>query len=280
VLPDWVRIDHPIPHVDVVVSFVVHHSAADELVAAIGCVLASACTTHVIIIENDRQKRDLPADPRVTRITAPTNLGYGRAHNIAFALARNASAHHLIANTDVVFAPSVLPALVACLDRHPAASAVAPRIVYPDGREQATARLLPSPLDLVAKRLVPGSTRAARFLCTAVAAATPLDLPFLSGCFLLVRRSVVDRIGGFDPRFFVYGEDVDLSRRLHAEGATLVLPTVSVTHQFRSEAEPSLWRHLLLVQGYIRYFGKWGWWRDAEREHLNRHALAAAQHKL
>lgn len=269
-LPDWVRVDRPIPRVDVVISFVVHCSPADEVAAAIRCALASSCSTHVIVIENDRQRRALPADPRVTWITAPRNLGYGKAHNIAFALAREASDHHLIANTDVDFAPSVLPALAACLDLDPAASAVAPQVTYPDGRWQATARLLPSPLDLVSKRLLPGSARAARFLCADITAATPIDLPFLSGCFLLVRRSALDRVGGFDPRFFVYGEDIDLSRRLHAEGATLLLPSATITHQFRSETTPSARRFLLLLQGYARYFSKWGWWTDTERDLINR----------
>jgi GT2 family glycosyltransferase len=277
-LPDWVQIDSPIPQVDVVVSFVLHHAPADEVAAAIRCVLASPCSTHVILVENDRLQRILPSDTRITRIVTPRNLGYGRAHNIAFALALGAADYHLIANSDVDFAPSVLPALIAYLDRHPAASAAAPRVNYPDGRRQATARLLPSPLDLVSKRLSPRSPRTAQFLYAGISSAEPLDVPFLSGCFLLVRCSTLERVGGFDPRFFVYGEDVDLSRRLHSEGATVLFPAAAITHQFRSEAAPSISRFLLLLQGYAHYFIKWGWCRDAERDRINRRATAAFRH--
>lgn len=262
--------------VDVVVSFVLYRTPPAEVDHAIACALASACSVHVIVVDNGGSAWRPPADDRISVVLAPSNLGYGRGHNAAFALRAGHARFHVIANTDVSFAPHVLPELIDYLQRAPAVAAVAPRVRYPDGRLQPTARLLPAPLDLLRRRLGQRQRPRDAFVRVGIDARKAMSLPFLSGCFLVVRADVLDRIGGFDPRFFVYGEDVDLSRRLHREGPTVLLPEVEIGHLFRSERAPSARRFALLVQGYARYFAKWGWVRDADRDEINRRAMAQA----
>lgn len=279
-LPNWLKAAE-IPRVDVVVSFVLHNPPAAEIDSAVAQVLRSSLRSHVIVVDNSSHPQPFShaGDDRVTLVRPPRNLGYGRGHNLALALSRGCSPLHLVANSDLWFADDAIANLAKVIESDERIGLVAPQLVYPDGRRQANGRLLPEPWDLIAKRS-PLATAAMRrrrdrFLLTQWGLRHRANLPFLTGCFMLFRRTTLEQLGGFDPRFFVFGEDVDLSRRAHRLGRTLLVPDVEVTHLARTEAQPSLRRTALMLAGYARYFNKWGWLRDTERDEMNQQALAA-----
>lgn len=91
---------------------------------------------------------------------------------------------------------------------------------------------------------------------------------------MLLRREALDAIGGFDERFFMYGEDVDLSRRMNAAWRTMFVPTDPVAHDYRS-AGVGLRRHPIKIRNMIRYFNKWGWFHDRDRTRRNAATIAA-----
>jgi GT2 family glycosyltransferase len=99
--------------------------------------------------------------------------------------------------------------------------------------------------------------------------AQQMDVPSLSGCFMFVRTSVFDQTGLFDPRFFLYFEDVDLSRRIHRKWRTVYYPNVTIYHGYQrgSYKDWSLLKHH--VVSAIRYFNKWGWFFDQDRLQTN-----------
>jgi GT2 family glycosyltransferase len=103
-----------------------------------------------------------------------------------------------------------------------------------------------------------------------------MDVPALSGCFMLMRMDAVLRAGLFDERYFLYFEDVDLSRRVGRIARTVFVPHVSIVHDYAKGSYRDwrlLWHHLVAA---TRYFNKWGWLRDEERDQVNAHALRAA----
>lgn len=287
VLPNWLTASEiSIPSVDIVVSLVLYEPPQGEADLAVHQVLRSDLSVHVIVVDNSKVPAMLfyEGDPRVTVIRTPQNLGYGKGHNLAIALGRQASNFHLIANTDLELPSSTIGALVNLMKADASVGLIAPQVIYPDGSRQANARLIPAPWDLIAKRM-PFKNRAMRrryerFLLTNWDHDRRADIPFLTGCFMLFRTSVLERLGGFDPRFFVFGEDVDLSRRAHRLTRTLFVPDVVVTHASRTESQPSMRLIALLAIGYMRYFNKWGWIRDAERETLNRTAIQRLEASL
>ena len=231
----------------------------------------------MILVDNGGAAPAVSDDPRITVIKADRNVGYGRGHNMALEASFDRSRFHLVANTDITFDEDVLDQLVGVMDADDRIGLCAPGIVYPDGRAQTNARLLPRPGDLLAKRL-PFATagtlrRRERFLLERWDRVEPGNIPFLTGCFMLFRRSVIDCLGGFDPRFFVFGEDTDISRRAHRIAHTVYVPDVRITHMSRTEAQPSLRRAALMMAGYARYFNKWGWVSDPERDMMNRNTL-------
>jgi GT2 family glycosyltransferase len=264
---------------ELIVSCVLFRTSEAEVAAMIGRVQQMPCPALLILIDNDPE-----AIPRKTwaegvlRIWTGANLGYGRAQNIAFNLSRGGAPFHLVANTDVEFDASEVAGLLDHMRAYPQIGLLAPRVRYPDGRLQHLCRLLPTPADLVSRRFFRwtrwGRERDRRYELKDWDYDQAADIPFLSGCFMLLRRSVLDRVGGFDPRFFLYWEDLDLSRRIHAVARTCFFPEVEIVHQYRSQSQ-SGWRTLRhLMLNAARYFNKWGWIADRERTQVNAATLA------
>jgi GT2 family glycosyltransferase len=96
-----------------------------------------------------------------------------------------------------------------------------------------------------------------------------VDVPSISGCFLMVRTKLFERIGVFDSRYFMYLEDVDLVRRIGSVARVSYDPRISITHTY---AKGSYYNKKLLryhITSAINYFNKWGWWVDVDRVKRN-----------
>jgi GT2 family glycosyltransferase len=99
-----------------------------------------------------------------------------------------------------------------------------------------------------------------------------MDVECLSGCFMFFRSSVLQAVGGFDERFFMYLEDFDLSRRARRVARNVYYPHVKVIHEHRRAHRSSL--RLLQAFGVsaFKFFNKWGWFeRASSREGAVRH---------
>ena len=210
----------------------------------------------------------------------PRNPGYGGGHNVAIREAVQAgSQYHAVMNPDIHFGAEVLPALVDYMECNRDIGLLAPRVQYPDGRPQYLCKLLPNPIDMLMRRLLPAlhqhSGRQAYYELRDSGYDRVMNVPVLSGCFMLVRTSVLPLTGLFDERFFMYFEDVDLSRRIGAVARTVYYPHVRIVHEYAkgSYRSPTLLRHHL--HSAICYFNKWGWFADADRTSINGMALEA-----
>ncbi|HET9087839.1 MAG TPA: glycosyltransferase family 2 protein [Acidobacteriaceae bacterium] len=204
------------------------------------------------------------------------NAGFGGGHNRALKeLASVDSKYHAILNPDVSFDADVLPELTNVMEARPDVGLIMPKIIYPDGRNQYLCKLLPAPVDLVLRRFLPGplkrlaQNRIASFELRNLDYDAPAYVPSLSGCFMFTRRSVLEEIGGFDERFFLYMEDVDLCRRMLARSRLLYWPQVTIEHVHQMGSYRNRKLLLLHVRSAIKYFNKWGWLRDRERSRMN-----------
>ena len=260
---------------DVCVSFVLFGNDQQEIERAIMQVKGGGLAIHIVIVDNSQPplNLDFAKSPQVTIITTNKNLGYGRGHNLALAASKGRCRYNLVMNTDLQMEREVVPGLVAFMDSHPEAGLTMPKVRYPDGSIQRLCRLLPVPADLLGRRFFArtrwAQARNAKYEFHDWNYDTIAEFPFLSGCFMLIRRSVLDAIGYFDERYFLYAEDLDLSRRIHAAARTLYVPTQTVVHEYRSQSRPSFRRLRYAAVSLIRYFTKWGWIHDPERNNAN-----------
>ena len=205
------------------------------------------------------------------------NIGYGGAHNLAIREAMElGSDYHAVVNPDIVFETGVLEALAVYMDAHSDAGWVMPKVEYPDGELQYLCKLLPSPADLILRRFFPASVgmRARdRFEMRDSGYDRQMNVPFLSGCFMFLRVDALRKVGLFDERFFMYGEDIDLSRRMHAVYKTMYYPEVSIVHAHERASFKNRKMLRVHIANIVRYFNKWGWFFDRERRRVNAEAV-------
>lgn len=265
-------------------SIVSYHNDPDEIAQVLHSVAATPVEATVYLIDNSHTDA-LGAVARefgARYLHRPDNPGFGAAHNLAIADAlANGSTYHLVLNPDVTFGPDVIPALLSYMEGHRDIGLIMPDIRYPDGSRQHLCKLLPHPADLLVRRFSPALYRLSGRLDTYEMRRSGysriMDVPALSGCFMFLRASLLGKVGGFDERFFMYLEDVDLSRRIGRCARTVFFPSVSITHAYRKGSYRSsvlLTRH---IRSAIRYFNKWGWFFDDERHAVNRAALHALE---
>jgi GT2 family glycosyltransferase len=181
--------------------------------------------------------------------------------------------YHLILNPDIFFKKGVLEELYKYMETHQDVANIMPKVIYPNGDLQYLCKLIPTSFDLFMRRFIPNCSfkrrRQYKFELRKSGYDTIMNVPYLSGCFMFLRTDALKKVGLFDERFFMYGEDVDFSRRLHEEFKTIYYPKVSIVHDHAQESYKSmkmLWVHIINI---IRYFNKWGWFFDKKRGVFN-----------
>lgn len=170
------------------------------------------------------------------------NVGYGTAINRAARSLRSRrengevrSDYFLFANPDVTFTPGALDALVDALERNPQAACAGPLIQQDDGTPYPSARTVPTLRNGIGHALLghiwPSNPWTKQYRADAVM-DTERDAGWLSGSCLLVRWDAFDEIGGFDERYFMYMEDVDLGDRFARAGwRNRFVPSAVIHHE-------------------------------------------------
>ena len=201
--------------------------------------LRAADVGHVVVVDNASTDASATAinsaDPEVDVVFEPKNLGYGTAANRG-AMRGNAP-YVLIANPDVSFGADAVDRLVAALDRFPDAAAAGPRIVDVEGHTYPSARAFPDFVTGAAHALlglfVPKNRWSKRYRSEEAPAfeVTARDSDWVSGACIVFRRVAFESVGGFDERYFMYVEDLDVCWRLGRAGWRVVFePAAVVTH--------------------------------------------------
>ncbi|HET9651444.1 MAG TPA: glycosyltransferase family 2 protein, partial [Usitatibacter sp.] len=180
--------------------------------------------------------RDWPAGSApIEVIHGQGNVGYGRANNLV--LERLRSDAHLVLNPDVELAPDALVAALHALSAHAEVGLVAPAVFDEQGERQYLCKRFPSAWVLFLRGFAPEALRL-RFAETlahyemrdVIGDRFVAGVPLASGCFMLVRTELFRRLGGFDPRFFLYFEDYDLSLRIGREASIAYVPEARIVH--------------------------------------------------
>ena len=200
-------------------------------------------------------------------VTGHGNVGYGRGNNLA--LAGLASDVHLILNPDVELDREALAAGLRTLRENPDVGLVAPDVHAPSGTREFLCRRYPTVWVLFLRGFAPAFLRR-RFAADlehyemrdALGDRLVKGVPIASGCFQLARTALLQRLGGFDPRYFMYFEDYDLSLRVARESSIAYDPAARIVHHGGGAARKGV-RHLawFFASGF-RFFSRHGWkWR-------------------
>lgn len=221
-------------------AVVVNFEAGDHLLACVRSLLADRSAgdaPDVVVVDNASADDSLAtlqaALPGVRVVPAGGNLGYARAANRG--IAATVAPVVAVVNPDAVVHPGTAGALVGRLGAEPDLGAVGPRILSVDGSTYPSARAEPSPVDAAGHAVLGLLWRtnpwSRRYRQLDADPDRPRDADWVSGAAVWLRRRALDQVGGWDERYFMFLEDLDLCRRLRAAGWRVAYePGGVVTH--------------------------------------------------
>ena len=198
-----------------------------------------ACDYEIVVVDDKSSDdtvtivREKYADVRL--FANEKNVGFGRTVNVG--LNASKGEYILVLNNDTWMHAGALDALIGYLDTHAEAGIVGPKVLSGDGSlQQQCRRRIPSPMAALlyftgVARMFPKNPKIAGYLMTAADETQTTEVDAVSGACLMVRRSVVDTIHGFDEEYYLYGEDMDFCWRTKLAGWKVIYhPEAKLTH--------------------------------------------------
>ena len=186
----------------------------------------SSITHEIIVVDNasDDGSAEFIREkfPQINLIVSQTNLGFSKANNIALKVSKGKFI--FLINPDTIVSEDTITKMIEFLNEHPDAGLAGCKILNPDGSLQlACRRSFPGPWTSFCKvtglsALFPKSRLFARYNLTYLDENSTYEVDAISGSFMMMKREVYEKIGGFDEQFFMYGEDLDLCYRIQKNG--------------------------------------------------------------
>lgn len=258
-------IDDAVPDLSIIT---VSWNVRDLLRACLASIKDSCLSYSLEVFVVDNASSDGSADmvarefPGVHLLRNSANAGFTRGNNQALALSRGR--YVLFLNPDTRVEGDALAAMVAYMDAHPAAGALGPQLRYGDGSLQSSRRRFPTFGTALFESTPlawhwPGNPWAARYHMTDTPDDQTQPVDWVVGAALLVRRAVVEQIGGFDEGYFMYSEELDWCRRAGQAGwGAVYLPAARVIHyEGKSSEQAVAARHIRFQTSKLRYFRKY-----------------------
>lgn len=257
----------------VIAGIVTYNNPIVEVKRAVNSFFDCTFPSCLIIIDNNSAKgyieqlQDNLDELNIRLIQSGINKGFGFGHNIGI---KNAPAceYYLFLNPDIEIHKGTMEKLITFMDENPEVGLISPKVFNEDGSIQYLNKRLPTVFDLFARRFLPSLVQQISFIKRRMDYYIMLDkgydeiqeVPYITGCFMLFRKSVLDKVGGFDENFFLYLEEADITRRVNHIGfKSVYYPYASVTHKWARGAHKSIKLTWINIKSAVYYFNKWGW---------------------
>jgi GT2 family glycosyltransferase len=260
-----------ISNINVIASIVIYNHSYQELKPTLDSLLNAPSIQKIILVDNAISDwASSFSHTKIIYLKSENNFGFGYGHNLAINQYAKGSSFFLICNPDIAFENAQFEKLLNFASKNKAGLYL-PRIFKGDSTDQHGARLLPTPMNLFARRFSPalGEKLDQEYLLKKYSIEKPIFAPNLIGCFMLFASHHLLELGGFDERFFMYMEDVDLSRRCAEKYGAIYYPHAYITHLH----EQGSYKNKILLKAHLKsayqYFNKWGWFFDTGRQKIN-----------
>lgn len=265
---------------DIVCSLVIYKNDRKQLLEAINSFLNTDLKVRLVLIDNSPTNDliDIKKDVRVEYIYNPSNPGYGSTHNIAIRKYSMQAKYHLILNPDIYYGKGVIEDIISFMNLDETIGLVMPKVLYPDGKIQYLAKLIPSPFVFFARRFLPfdhfKKNISDKFELRFSGYDTIMEVPYLSGCFMVFTTEALKKINGFDEKIFMHMEDLDITRRCNDAGfKTIFYPNQIVYHDHLYKSFLTIVNLKMYFSSAFYYFNKWGWFFDRKRELINKQTI-------
>lgn len=225
---------------------IVNYNVKDFLLQCLYSIERAAVKIDVEVIVVDNRSSDgsiaylSPLFPSVEFIELPENIGFGRGNNVG--IMKAAAKYTLLLNPDTILADDTLTMMVDYMEKHPEVGIAGCKVLNGDGTFQVQCRRgFPTPWASFCKlfglqRLFPKSPLFARYNQTFRSEDETYYVDAVIGAFMFCRTDVLQSVGGFDPEFFMYGEDLDLCYRVFLKGWKTAYYHETTTIHFKGES--------------------------------------------
>lgn len=228
-------------------------------------VLRSVADAQILVVDNNSDDGSVEylreRFPQAEIIANDFNAGFGKANNMA--LAKATGKYVLFLNPDTVVAERTIPSCIDYMEAHPEVGAVGVRMQYGNGRfALESRRSLPTPSVSFwhmtgLGKLFPKSKVFAKYHRTYLDKDSECPIDVVSGAYMFVRKEALDKVGGFDEAFFMYGEDIDLSYRILQAGyQNRYLPLPIVHYKGESTTKTSYRYAQVFYDAMLIFFNK------------------------
>ena len=242
-------------------SIVVYKENLKVLENAIDSFLGSPLSKKLYIIDNSpsNEFKNKIQNDSVEYIYSNKNIGFGKGHNSILHKLTSENKYHLILNPDVRFHPEILEKLVLKMESNESFSMIAPRVLNSNNELLHTARRYPSLFELIFRFLGIFKKFTIRGEYKNQNHKQSFSPDFVQGSFMLFKTEDLLRLEGFDERYFMYMEDVDICRKIDLSGKRkLYFPATEIIHTHRKGSSKEFRLFFIHISSIIKYFMKWG----------------------
>jgi len=242
-------------------SIVIYKENLKVLENAIYSFLGSPLSKKLYIIDNSpsNEFKNKIQNDSVEYIYSNKNVGFGKGHNSILHKLTSENKYHLILNPDVRFHPEILEKLVLKMESNESFSMIAPRVLNSNNELLHTARRYPSLFELIFRFLGIFKKFTIRGEYKNQNHKKSFSPDFVQGSFMLFKTEDLLRLEGFDERYFMYMEDVDICRKIDLSGKRkLYFPATEIIHTHRKGSSKEFRLFFIHISSIIKYFIKWG----------------------
>ena len=262
---------------------IVSWNVADLLASCLNSIFASPISlteghstlpsAEVIVVDSASSDNTVPMlqtqFAQVKLIALDNNLGYTRGNNIGLKAA--SGRYLLLLNPDTAIIGDAIPCMIRYLDEHPEVGIVGPHTLNGDGTTQSTRRRFPNFWiglfeSTWLQPYAPKSLLDYYYVANGTPPDATLEVDWVQGSAMMVRREVYQQIGGLDEGYIMYSEELDWCKRAKQAGWHVVfLGDAQIVHYGGKSSEQVVGRsHLLFQQSKLRYFRKYHGWVIAQ----------------
>lgn len=253
---------------------IVHYKSIDKTRNCLDAIKRSKTDDlryEIFVVDNDSRdeiSRVLEEKhPDVRLIVSDVNLGMGKGNNLGIKEAQGK--YVLILNPDTELEEAAIQEMIRHMEADGNVGMIGPRLYYPDGQIQQSYYKYPNILMPIMRRTFLGKIfrrYIENYLMLNLNPTDPTEVDWLMGSVLMTQKEILDEVGAFDDRFFMYFEDTDLCRRIKRSGRKVVYhpKATAIHHHARASAELPWYiapfkskMSRVHIQSFFKYMWKW-----------------------
>jgi len=235
-----------------------------DLSKTINSFLSTPISKKLFLVDNSPTDvlKNKFSHPDIEYVFIRENIGFGAGHNRVIDRIKNLSTYHVILNPDVSFELSVIPNLIKNIEKDKELALISPKVLFPNGDHQFTSRRYPTFFELIIrnisflKYIFPSIIKKGEYNDKDL--SQPFYPDFLHGCFQLYKTECFVKLKGFDERYFLYMEDLDICRKIDKLGKKkMYYPNEEIIHILKKDSSKNLSLFFIHLKSSMKYFKKW-----------------------